>query len=101
MVEIWAPYCSVCKDMQPLVQQLARDCQHKEVDVQLIDVSREENEENLDLYRVAALPTFVFIDQDGQEVARLVGRQDEQALRQAMAVLAGESCPGLGQLRRR
>ena len=44
------------------------------------------------------VPTFVFADRDGVEVARLVGEQTEAGLTRALSALRGEPCPGLAIL---
>ena len=49
-------------------------------------------------FHLVATPTFVFLDGDGREVARLVGEQSEDTLKQALSALRGEPCPGLGLL---
>ena len=38
------------------------------------------------------------MDDQGEEVARLIGAQTEDTLRQALSALRGEPCPGLGPL---
>ena len=98
MVAVHSPYCSVCKEMKPLVDGLVSECDSKGVRVETVDVSKEENEKLIDEYRVEGLPTYLFIDEAGYEVARLVGAQTESTLKQALGVLRGEECPGLGRL---
>jgi cytochrome c-type biogenesis protein len=44
------------------------------------------------------VPTFVFVDQRGSEVARLVGEQPEDVLVQTLEVLAGQSCDGFHRI---
>jgi len=39
-------------------------------------------------------PTFVFLDPNGVEVARLVGEQTENTLKQALSALRKKPCPG-------
>jgi hypothetical protein len=41
----------------------------------------------------------VFVDEAEYEVARLVGTQTESALKQALGVLRGEDCPGVGTVK--
>ncbi len=100
MMAVHSPFCSVCKKMKPIVNSLIAQCDHKGVRVETVDVSREENEHLIDEYRIEGLPTYLFIDEVGYEVARLVGEQTELTLKQALAVLRGEECPGLGRLNR-
>ncbi len=101
MVAVHAPYCSVCVRMKPLVESLVTQCDRKGVSVEMVDVSIEENEHLIERYRVVGLPTYLFLDDAGFEVARLVGAQTESTLRQALGALRGEACPGLGRLKKK
>ena len=98
MVALHAEYCPVCKRMEPLVERLTGQCDKKGVRVNVVDVSTEEHEHLIEKHRVVGLPTYLFIDKDGNEVARLVGAQTGDTLRQALGALRGEQCPGLGPL---
>lgn len=81
--------------MKPLLERLSRQCDKKGVRVSQIDISEEANEQFIDDYQIRAVPTFLFLDENGVETARLVGRQSEETLRQALSVLRGEQCPGM------
>lgn len=98
MVELYAESCPVCQRMKPLVDELMSQCDEKGVRVRTVDVSRPENRHFVEQYRVVGVPTFLFMDERGQEVARLVGAQTPDTLRQALSALRGEQCPGLGVL---
>jgi cytochrome c-type biogenesis protein len=98
MVELYSKDCAICDQMKPVVQSITRECHGKKVLVKAIDVSRSENASLTKKFRVVGVPTFIFLDRAGQEVARLVGKQTEGALRQALSALRGEACPGVGAL---
>jgi cytochrome c-type biogenesis protein len=98
MVELYATGCPVCQRMDPLVQSLADQCDQHGVRVQRIDVSRPENRALVRQYRVVGVPTFLFLDERGGEVARLVGEQSDATLREALSAVRGVPCPGLGLL---
>ena len=100
MVELYAAGCPVCQRMETLVQSLTDQCDEHGVRVQRIDVSQPENKGLVQQYRVVGVPTFLFLDERGGEVARLVGEQSEATLRQALSAVRGEPCPGLGLLRK-
>ena len=95
MVELYSPYCPACMKMKPVVEALVSQCDYRGVRLEMIDVSSEENERLMDHYRVRAVPTFLFLDEYGIEVARLVGSQTEQSLKQALSALRGKECPGM------
>ncbi len=95
MVGLYSPYCAACMKMKPVVESLVSQCDYRGVRLEMVDVSSEGNERLLDHYRVQAVPTFLFLDEYGIEVARLVGSQTEQSLKQALSVLRGKECPGM------
>lgn len=97
MLELYAKDCPICKEMSPVVDHLTEQCDGG-VAVIKKDISQAENRGLVGQHRVLGVPTFVFLDAEGTEVARLVGRQSEDALRQALSVLRGEECAGVGPI---
>jgi cytochrome c-type biogenesis protein len=96
MVQFTSSDCSVCRQMIPTVALIERDCDGRKVDVIKVDVTHKENHKLASNYGVRGVPTFVFLDTSGDEVARLVGYQKLGSLRQALSALVGEPCDGLG-----
>ncbi|MEK7703375.1 MAG: hypothetical protein AAB426_00340, partial [Myxococcota bacterium] len=74
------------------------ECHDKGVHILAYDLSQPEYRGLAKEYRLVGVPTFVFTDETGAEVARLVGHQTKQALKQAVAAVRGEACPGVGPL---
>lgn len=100
MVAFTSPSCSVCRQMIPIVGVIERDCDGRKVDVVKVDVTRQENRKLAERYHVRGVPTFIFLDGRGAEVARLVGYQTLPSLRQALAAVTNGQCdddPGLFQ----
>jgi cytochrome c-type biogenesis protein len=97
LVQFTSPDCSVCRQMIPTVAVIERDCDGRKVDVVKVDVKA--NRQLARRYRVRGVPTFVFLDSTGAEVARLVGYQRLPSLRQALSAVVGEQCDGLGLYR--
>lgn len=90
--------CPVCEEMKPVLDRIAGLCDGRRVGIRLFDVAADENRPLADDFRLIGVPTFVFLDREGEEVARLVGRQSEQTLLQELSLLRGERCPGIGAL---
>jgi thioredoxin 1 len=67
LVDFWATWCGPCKQMAPVVEQLAGDFQDR-VTVGKLDV----DPQIAVAHRIEALPTFV-VFKNGQEVERIVG----------------------------
>ncbi|MCK5796666.1 MAG: sulfite exporter TauE/SafE family protein [Deltaproteobacteria bacterium] len=94
MVQFSSSHCSICRSMIPAVGVVERDCDGRKVDVVKIDVN--DRRDLATTYRVRGVPTFVFLDKSGTEVARLIGYQTMASLRQSLAAVTGETCAGLG-----
>jgi cytochrome c-type biogenesis protein len=98
MLAFTSPSCTICKRMEPVLADLITECDGKSVEVERIDLSEPDNRELARSYRLVGVPTYVFQDSDGQEVARLVGEQSPGSLKRALSALRGEPCPGLALL---
>jgi cytochrome c-type biogenesis protein len=96
MVQFTSPDCSICRQMIPTVALIERDCDGRNVDLVKLDVTEGHNRKLASSYRVRGVPTFVFLDRNGEELARLVGYQTLDSLRQALAATVGDQCAGLG-----
>jgi cytochrome c-type biogenesis protein len=94
MVQFTSPRCSICRQMIPTVAVIERDCDGRKVDV--VKVSVDKNRKLATSYRVRGVPTFVFLDKGGTEIARLVGYQTLASLRQSLSAVTGRKCDGLG-----
>lgn len=78
LVDLWAPWCGPCRQLSPLVEQLAveRAGRLKVVKVNVDDVPSVSQR-----YGVQGIPTLLLL-RNGQEVARQVGALPGAALRQ-------------------
>ncbi|MFH1436366.1 MAG: cytochrome c biogenesis protein CcdA, partial [Pseudomonadota bacterium] len=98
-VEFYSPDCSVCAGMVPIVNAIEKECGSKGVEILKVDVAEKSNRMLAAEHNVRGVPTFVYFDKDGREVARLIGYQTPQSLKQAMAIMLGdERCSGVTQL---
>jgi len=91
MMELYTPYCPSCQEMAPVVEQLKARCREG-VQVLQVDVSQTENEPFAEQYGIDAVPTFIFIDENGVETTRLVGKQQASTLQQHLATISGKRC---------
>jgi hypothetical protein len=81
--------------MRPLLTRMKKECHGKKVFIREFDVADPEDRRIGLKHRLVGTPTFVFLDRQGAEVARLVGEQTEVTLKQALSALRGEPCPGM------
>jgi len=98
VLEFYAPNCPICQQMVPIVAAFKKECAGKEVDVIQVNVRTPEGRALAQKYGINGIPVFVFLREDGSEVARLVGYQSLQSLEQTATVLIGEECRGYRKL---
>ena len=94
MLELYTPWCPTCVKMKPVVEDLAARCAGNGVRIDAVDVSQDENERIAEQYGVSAVPTFLFLDENGVESGRLVGAQTAVDLGRGLKALGGTSCGG-------
>ena len=94
MVEFVSAGCPICQRMQPVVAAAERGCALHGIRVRQLDVATSAGRAAAAERGVLGVPTFLFLDRTGNEVARLVGQQPQEVLIQSLEVLAGEKCDG-------
>jgi cytochrome c-type biogenesis protein len=93
MIKFFSPNCAICRQMIPTVNMLKHECRNRAVQFREVDVLSPEGRMLARNYGIRGIPVFLFIDDEGREVSRLVGFQQLATLEQAMTVLTGENCP--------
>lgn len=78
VVDFSAVWCGPCRMMKPVFERLAREF-GKEYNFVTIDI--DEHPEIAQKYGVQAVPTFVFLDENGKEGNRITGAVPEEKLR--------------------
>lgn len=96
MVEFKSERCEICREMEPVVDQLKKDCAGR-VRIKQIVAGKPGGRRLMKKHRVVGYPTFLFLNEEGEEVARLVGRQRLRTLRQHLSLLTGEQCADVGR----
>jgi cytochrome c-type biogenesis protein len=94
MVEFVSAGCPICRRMQPVVAAAERGCASHGIRVRQLDVATSDGRAAAAERGVLGVPTFLFLDGKGKEVARLVGQQPQEVLVQSLEVLAGQKCDG-------
>ncbi|MEM6491849.1 MAG: thioredoxin TrxA [Pseudomonadota bacterium] len=76
LVDYWAEWCGPCKQIAPMLDDVARDMGEK---VQVAKVNIDENPKSPQKYGVRGIPTLMLF-KDGQVAATRVGAMSKSAL---------------------
>ncbi len=98
MIEFYSKKCHICKSMEPIVSSIFNRCQNNKIELKKIDISEPNNLLYVKKYRIIGVPTFIFFNKKGKEVARLVGEQTASSLYQEISILRKEPCSGFKSL---
>ncbi len=76
LIDFWAEWCGPCRQLAPVIKQLAAEYQGK---LRVAKVDADANPELAARFQVRALPTLLFI-KDGSVKGQLVGSQPKATL---------------------
>lgn len=82
VLEFWAPYCPSCREVAPVVNQLADEYAGK---VKFLTVNTEQNSKAPDEYRVKSIPAFFYI-KDGAIISATTGAKSKENLKRALGL---------------
>jgi thioredoxin 1 len=80
LVDFWAPWCGPCKQVGPIVDELAADYTGK---VKVVKVNVDDNQNLATQFGIRGIPTLI-IFKDGQVAESFVGLRTKQDLAAAL-----------------
>jgi cytochrome c-type biogenesis protein len=92
LIALSSSNCAACHRAEPALSAAERACAVSGVKVQRETVDIGRGSAIAQRYGIRDLPAYVFVDERGEELARLEGPQPEDRLERAMAKLAGAPC---------
>lgn len=73
IVDFWAAWCPPCRQMNPVVAELA----HEHPELSFVSLDADANQQTVIEWGVLSMPTFM-VFRDGVEVARFVGSRPKR-----------------------
>ncbi len=83
VVDFWAPWCTPCRIVGPIVDELAKEFEGK---VKVGKLNVDENQQVSGQFNVMSIPTILFF-KNGQPVESVVGAQSKEVIKQKMEKL--------------
>jgi thioredoxin 1 len=77
LVDFWAPWCSPCQMMGPIVEEIAKEMEGKPVKIAKLNV--DENPKMAEKFNVMSIPNFK-IFKDGKLVDEFIGAQSKEEI---------------------
>lgn len=77
LVDFWAPWCGPCQMMGPIIDELAKEYEGKNIKIGKINV--DENGETAGKYDIMSIPSFI-IFKNGEVVDQLTGGVQKEKL---------------------
>jgi cytochrome c-type biogenesis protein len=94
MLEFTSQECPVCRRMRPVVDKLVTACAELSTRTVRVDVTTAAGRALAEQHGVRGTPTFVLVDEDGVEKARLLGENTAEDVAAAVERAFGISCWG-------
>jgi thioredoxin 1 len=80
LVDFWAPWCAPCRQIAPLIEELAAENQGS---VKVVKVDIDKSQAVSQRYGVMSIPTLM-IFKNGEVVERFVGAKPKETLQRAL-----------------
>ena len=87
LVDFWAPWCGPCRQIAPLVEELAGENLGA---VRFVKVNVDDSPQSAQQYGISSIPTLL-VFKGGEVVDRFVGLQDKNRLQEALDAAKGSA----------
>ncbi|WP_249011691.1 thioredoxin [Conexibacter sp. DBS9H8] len=76
LVDFWAPWCGPCRQVGPVVEEIARE---KGESLKVVKLNTDENQQTAISYNVLSIPTLI-VFKNGAEAKRVIGAYPKKRL---------------------
>jgi thioredoxin 1 len=88
VVDFWAAWCPPCRMMDPILGEIAQECE----DIRVVSIDVDANQETAARYGVLSMPTFM-VFRHGQPVLTLVGSRSRRKFEAELEPVLGTFAP--------
>lgn len=92
LLEFYSNNCPACEMMKPIMDEIDKECSKGDLEISYINVRNPQVVMMAMKFRVFGVPTFIFLDRNGEEVERLVGLQPKAKIKQIINKLTNGQC---------
>lgn len=100
LIEFYSKYCPICRAMMPVIGALRNRCHGQNLLIQQIDITKKQNKRYISQFGIIGVPVFVFLNSQGKEIGRLLGKQNPTAFDPYITALLGKKCRDYSPLQR-
>jgi len=83
LVDCWAPWCSPCRTLSPIIDEIASDYANG---VKVVKLNVDENQATASQYGIRSIPTMLFF-KEGKLVERLVGVHPKEEIEKHLLLI--------------
>jgi thioredoxin 1 len=81
LVDFWAPWCGPCRQVGPVVEEIAKE---KSESLKVVKLNTDENQQTAISYNVLSIPTLI-VFKNGAEAKRVIGAYPKKRLEAEIA----------------
>lgn len=81
LLDFWAPWCSPCKLMNPIIDKIEQE--YPNIEIERINV--DENEAIVEKYGIKTVPTYI-LEKDGEIVNTVKGAMPEYRFKKELGI---------------